>query len=151
MKSQIRAVRKNGRLNLFFVEMIIVLLFFSIAAAVVLRSFAGSYKLAKESRETEKMAFLSQSAAEIYSETASLSETAEMLLSDRSFKAQQELSKVTFPMDGGITVTLSESSEEYDGGTLKTLKIVFQSGSGEVLYETESGAYVPERTVDKLG
>ncbi len=42
MKSPIKAVPAGGRLNLFFMEMIIVLMFFSIASAVILNAFAAS-------------------------------------------------------------------------------------------------------------
>lgn len=148
MKSQIKQKGKGIRLNLFFVEMIIVLLFFSIASAVILRSFVGSDRLARESRQIEDMAFLAQSAAEIYSGTADLSGTAEMLTSaDHICEYDPHENRITVFMDNGVTGTISETSDEYGGGSLKTLHISFMDGSGETLYELDTGAYIPERTV----
>ncbi len=150
MKSPIAKVRKHIRSNLFFVEMIIVLLFFSIASAVILRSFAASDRLAKESRRIESMAFLAQSAAEIYSGTADISETAEKLLSGKPYTYNEYpdgSQEISFSMDTETTVRLRESSEIYAGGPLKILEISFSDGSGGILYETKTGAYFPERTV----
>lgn len=148
MKSPIKLTKKRGRLNLFFMEMIIVLLFFSIASAVILRSFAGSDKLAKDSRLLESAVFRAQSAAEIYSGTGDLSKTAETLFP--SYAADGNLSRITVPIDGKMYMTMSETAEEYGGGTLKKLEIVFRDDDGETIYETGSGAYISERTVNGL-
>ncbi len=148
MKNQIKQAGQGIRLNLFFVEMIIVLLFFSIASAVILRSFAGSDRLARESRRIEDMAFLAQSAAEIYSGTADLSETAEMLTdTDHICEYDPDEHEITVYMDNDVTGKMVETSDEYGGGSLKTLHISFMDGSGETLYELDTGAYIPERTV----
>lgn len=149
MKSPIKLTKKRGRLNLFFMEMIIVLLFFSIASAVILRSFAGSDKLAKDSRLLESAVFRAQSAAEIYSGTGDLSKTAETLFPSYT-AADGELSRITVPIDGKMYMIMSETAEEYGGGTLKKLEIVFRDDDGETIYETGSGAYISERTVNGL-
>ncbi len=148
MKSPMKPVRSEGKLNLFFVEMIIVLLFFGIASAVILRSFAGSDRMARESRETENMAFLAQSAAEIYSGTASIDETSELLLSENKYMRRYSSGalRTVLITDTDVFMTMEEASEEYGGGTVKTLMISFSDEDGRTLYEMETGAYVPERT-----
>ncbi|MDE6594461.1 MAG: hypothetical protein K2K44_00440, partial [Oscillospiraceae bacterium] len=110
MKSPIKPRAKAVRFNLFFLEMIIVLLFFSIAAAVILNSFAISNSLAQKSRRTEAMAFCAQSAAEIFSKTGNLSQTVEELFGNGSAEI------LNADLEGGgyiseATVPLTENCE----------------------------------------
>ncbi|MCM1328957.1 MAG: hypothetical protein NC253_05890 [Ruminococcus sp.] len=160
MKSPTKPRARALRFNLFFLEMIIVLLFFSLAAAIILNSFAASDRLAKISRRTEGIAFCAQSAAEIFSETGDLETVGKTLFGENS----PEVSAVETPSGGfeSLIVPLSEdfayspdepsctvimnvvAFEEYSGGVLKTLSISFEGGNGEVLYVMTSGAYVPQ-------
>lgn len=165
MKSPIKAVPAGGRLNLFFMEMIIVLLFFGIASAVILNAFAASDRLSRESGRLERMSFCAQSAAEIFSETGSLSKTVEKLFGSNSY----EILNIDF--DGGgyasevrlplaeeceyspqspeIFMILTETAERSDGGALKILSVKFENTDSEELYRITSGAYVPaERRSD---
>lgn len=147
MKSPIKAVSKPGRFNLFFIEMIIVLLFFCIAAAVILRAFAVSDRLARESRQMESMAFCAQSAAELYSETYSISAAAEKMF---GISGMESASQITVPLnercvysvkDPVLFMTMTENKENLDGGVMFTLNIGFENSEGEVVYEISSGAY----------
>lgn len=154
MKSPTKPQRKAVRFNLFFLEMIIVLMFFSIAAAVILRSFTASDNLARSSRRLENMAFCAQSAAEIYSQTGSIGDTAERLFGDNIHAvggSDGRISQLTLPMTSGceysvqdpeLFMKMSESSEEYAGGILKTLNIAFADEDGKILYEITAGAYI---------
>ena len=160
MKSPIKPRAKAVRFNLFFLEMIIVLLFFSIAAAVILNSFSVSNGLAQKSRRTEAMAFCAQSAAEIFSETGDLSQTIEELFGGGSaeiLNADLEdgsyISEATIPLtescefspqDPEIFITLTETAEQSNGGVLKTLSIRFENNDKEELYKITSGAYIPD-------
>ena len=54
-------------LNLFFIEMIISLLFFSISGAVILSVFAGADKKSRAGETLESIIVFSQSVAEVYS------------------------------------------------------------------------------------
>lgn len=163
IKSPTKPQRKAVRFNLFFLEMIIVLLFFSIAAAVILRSFAASDKLARSSRRLENMAFCAQSVAEIYSETGSMRDTAETLFGDGNWQIlnidMQEgyAATLTVPMTSGceyspqsteLFMEMAESSEEYAGGNLRTLTVSFEDEDGEVLYKITAGAYIPSEDGD---
>lgn len=137
-----------GRFNLFFMEMIIVLLFFSVASAIILRSFAAADRLARDSRRLENMSFCARSAAELYSASGSMSQTAEMLF-DTDI-SEENVSEMTLPLsedcryspaDAEIFVTLTETDE---GGVLKILRIKFADKDGGTLYEIETG-YIPEK------
>ena len=160
MKSPIKPRAKAVRFNLFFLEMIIVLLFFSIAAAVILNSFSVSNGLAQKSRRTEAMAFCAQSAAEIFSETGDLSQTVEELFGNGSAEILSAdlddgsyISEATIPLtesceyspqDPEIYIILTETAEQSNGGALKTLSIRFENTDKEELYKITSGAYIPD-------
>lgn len=160
MKSQTKPQKKAVRFNLFFLEMIIVLLFFGIAAAVILRSFAASDRLVRSSRRLENMAFCAQSAAELYSETGSIGYTAEMLFGSELHAlggADGDVRSLTVPLtdecaysvqDPRLFMEMAESTEEYAGGKLKTLTVRFEDGDGEALYEITSGAYIHNKGGD---
>lgn len=142
--------------------MIIVLLFFSIAAAVILNSFAVSDRLADRSRRTESMTFCAQSAAEIFSKTGNLSQTVEELFGDSSAQilhADLEdggyISEAKIPLaedcefspqNAEIYIILTETAEQSAGGTLKSLFIKFEDTDSEELYQITSGAYIPNET-----
>ncbi|MDE6763317.1 MAG: hypothetical protein K2J73_06530 [Oscillospiraceae bacterium] len=158
MKSPIKSVPAGGRLNLFFMEMIIVLLFFGIASAVILNAFAASDRLSRESGWLERMSFCAQSAAEVFSATGSLSETAEELFG----LTVSDSDEVVVPLDEGcvyspesaaLLMTMTVSEDKTEG--LMEMHIVFTDGndeSGETLYEVRSGAYLPpKRAVNGIG
>lgn len=160
MKSPTKPRAKAVRFNLFFLEMIIVLLFFSIASAVILNVFAASDGLAKKSKRTESMVFCAQSAAEIFSKTGNLSQTVEELFGDGSAEILhmdgedgKYFSEVKLPLTEScgfspqspeIFLTLSETAEQFDGGTLKTLYIKFEDTDNKELYQITSGACIPK-------
>ena len=154
LRNPIKSVRKKGRFNLFFMEMIIVLLFFSIAAVIILRSFAASDRLAKESRRLENMTFCAQSAAEIYSRTASVSETAKMLFDGSGLVFIDGVSAVRIPVSSEckyspaspeLFMTMLETEEHCENGRFMKLEIIFSDSRDESVYKVESGAYVSER------
>ncbi|MCH5348774.1 MAG: hypothetical protein J1E40_05575 [Oscillospiraceae bacterium] len=147
MKSPVKASAKPGYFNLFFLEMIIVLLFFCIAAVVILRTFAVSDRLARESRRTESMAFCAQSAAELYSETYSIAEAAEEMF---GISGMDNASQITIPLNErcvyagknpALFMTMSETRENMNGGVMFTLYIDFKDADGEIVYQVSSGAY----------
>lgn len=169
MKSPIKPRAKAARFNLFFLEMIIVLLFFSIAAAVILNSFAVSDSLAKKSRRTEAMAFCAQSAAEIFSETGDLSQTVETLFGTEAVERitfspeENDLPDGYIPASESIILPLDENceyspenaslyismavfKEEPDG--FYTMSISFTNGimiGDSGFFDMNSGAYIPDK------
>ena len=152
MRSPIKSKASGGRLNLFFLEMIIVLLFFSIASAVIMKTFVTADRVSRDSGRLERMSFCAQSAAEIFSDTGSISETAELLFGIKTEEATEISVPVNNkciynPTDFSGYMTMSIVGSEYEGRLL-TLQITFTDEDGEVLYEIYSGSYRnEERTV----
>ncbi len=160
MKSPIKAAPAGGRLNLFFVEMIIVLMFFSIASAVILNAFAASGRLSRESGRLERMSFCAQSAAEIFSETGSLPKTVEELFGSNpyeirggDFEGGGYALQVRLPLTEECAYS-PENAELYmlvlvrseEPGGLSEMHIVFTDGSnGKVLYTIMAGSYLPRK------
>ena len=162
MKSPTKPRAKAVRFNLFFLEMIIVLLFFSIASAVILNSFSASDRLASRSRLTESMTFCAQSTAEFFSKTGDLSQTVEELFGGSSAQI------IHADLDGGVYISeakipltesceyspqnpeiyiiLTETAEQSAGGMFKTLSIKFEDTDSEELYQITTGAYIPDKT-----
>lgn len=155
MRSPTKSLPYGGRLNLFLLEMIIVLLFFSIASAVILKAFVSADRISAENIRLEKMAFCAQSAAEAFSVTADLGETAEMLFGVEHDKFEGA-SRIEIPLDekcgyaylkdASVFMTMQVTGSEYDG-RLKILHIFFKDEDGNMLYEINTAAYMPERTV----
>ncbi len=148
MRSPIKAAPAGGRLSLFFVEMIIVLLFFSIASVTILRTFAASDSLSRESGRLERMSFCAQSAAELYSETGNLSETSKELFGIETENADT----VIVPLDeqcryskSDVSLYMSMTAVKGERDGLSELHIAFSDKGGETVYEIKSGAYLPEK------
>lgn len=155
MHSPTKAIPKNGKLNLFLLEMIIVLLFFSVASAVILRAFVAADRISAENIRLERMAFCAQSAAESFSVTADLAETAEFLFGVE-YENLENATRIEIPLDSKceysymneayVFMTMQITGSEYKN-RLRMLNISFRDKDGNVLYEINSAAYVPERTV----
>lgn len=155
MRSPAKAFSHSGKLNLFLLEMIIVLLFFSIASAVILKAFVAADKISAENIRLERMAFCAQSAAETFSVTADLGETAEALFGIEYDKFDGA-SRIEIPLDekcgyaymtnSPISMTMQIVSTDYED-RLKVLHIFFKDNDGNMLYEINSAAYMPEREV----
>ena len=155
MSSPTKSVSIGGRLNIFLLEMIIVLLFFSIASAVILKTFITADKVSAENIRLERMAFCAQSAAESFSANADLAETAEMLFGIAPEKFENA-SRIVIPLDeecgyayltdADLFMTMQITGSDYNG-RLKMLCISFSDENGNLLYEIDSAAYTPERTV----
>lgn len=155
MRSPVKPLPEKGRLNLFLLEMIIVLLFFSIASAVILKAFVAADRISAENIRLERMAFCAQSAAEIFSETADIGETAEILfgIAPDTF---ENASRIDIPLDekcnyaylkdSAVSMTMQLIASDYDG-RLKTVRICFMDKDGSLIYEIDTAAYTPERTV----
>ncbi|MDE5993241.1 MAG: hypothetical protein K2G87_09345 [Oscillospiraceae bacterium] len=159
MRSPMKSAPAGGKLNLFFMEMIIVLFFFSIASAVILNAFAASDRLSRESGRLERMSFCAQSAAEIFSETGSLSETLEKLFGSNSYDIRSSdledggcdsVAKIPLtencaysPENAELYMLVSVLREEPGG--LSEMEIFFIDGDGRALYYIIAGAYHPEK------
>ncbi len=134
--------------NLFFVELIIVLLFFSLSAAIILRVFAAADNKQKLGELTEKSIIRAQSLAECYSVTGDASAAAEQV-----FGVQPDMSEGMMSMsldselspaqEEAVLLTMTELSREQSGaGALSSMRITFTAGESE-LFSLTCTAYIP--------
>ncbi|MGN0675011.1 MAG: hypothetical protein ACI4KG_04630, partial [Oscillospiraceae bacterium] len=103
-------------------------------------------RISRESSRLEKMSFCAQTAAETFSRTGDISETAETMFGIKT----GDISEITVPLDencfyspadSDLFMAMTVCGEEY-GGRLIELRISFYDKDGAVLYEVGSGAVV---------
>ena len=125
--------------NLFFIELIIILLFFSFSSAVILQIFAAADHRQEISDVTEGSVICAQSLAEVFSEKGNMDETVRLVLDtsvqgssaeiklDESFKASD---------NGRITLMLNQSDITKEAGVLSNLSMSFIFDGEEIYYLT---------------
>lgn len=130
---------KRRPINLFFAEIIIALLFFSISGAVIIKVFATADMKSRQSARLERVIILAQSLAEAYSESGDLNKAAELAL---GLAVDGSDGEVTLPIENGsIYVTARESREFTGAGELSTLSVTFTTDDKEI-YSLDCSAYV---------
>ena len=140
-------VKKRRPINLFFTELIIALLFFSISGAVILRVFASADKRSRANAEKENAMICAQSIAETYSEFGSADEALTTVFSESpEFDGNIytiRLDSYCRPAgDGKIIMTASEEREKTVSGELSDLTLSFSNGESE-LFSLVCSAYKP--------
>lgn len=133
-------------INLFFIEIIVLLLFFGISGAIVLKAFACADSKAKLSIIYDKASLCSQSIAEIYRDNNK--ETAFAMVFGENYT--DYLNGSTLLMDGecnlsesgAVTLKFSEETTESECGKLHTLTLVFDSSEKEI-YSFSCCSYIP--------
>lgn len=141
---------KRRPINLFFTELIIALLFFSISGAVILKVFAAADKRSRLNAEKENAMICAQSVAEVYSESGNADEALKTVFSENP-KLDENNGIYTMMLDsycrpaadGKIGMTASEEREKTASGELSRLTISFASDEEE-LYSLVCSAYIPE-------
>ncbi len=135
--------------NLFFVELIIVLLFFSLSAAIILQVFAAADRKQKLGELTERSIVTAQTIAECYSVTGDVAETVEMAF---GMNADIKDGAVTIPLnrqltasaEGDVQLTVSEISRDIsEAGVFSRMTIEFVLDD-DVLYSLTCSAYTPQ-------
>ena len=116
-------------LNLFFIEMIIALLFFSISGAVILSVFAGADRKSRQSEMLESVIVFSQSIAEVYSESGNADETIALVTSECG------------KLDESITLSKFEEKTQGESGTFSKLTVAFAEGDREI-YRFTCASYI---------
>ncbi len=123
-----KKVSSNSRTGLFLIELVIVILFFTITATVCMKLFAFSYTMTKYSSDISHAAAAAQNTAECFKAAkGDLEKTAELLGAD--FKNHI----LSYNPDDDITLTLitdTEKSELSVNGSIqvadKNNKIIFE-------------------------
>lgn len=131
--------------NLFFIELVLVLLFFSIAAAVILNLFAAADRRQKRNNATEGSIICAQTIAEAYSVSGDISKALELTFGKDELKGGEIKLDRSFTPDenGALTLYISESEEQSNAGALRTLDMSFSDNSGEI-YSLTCSAYIPK-------
>lgn len=143
-------VKKRRPVNLFFTELIIALLFFSISGAVILNVFASADRRSRSNAEKENAIICAQSIAEVYSDTGNADEALRTVFSqapefdESSGLYTMRLDSHCRPAaDGKMIVSAGEKRDKTDSGVLSDLTISF-SNDEEELFSLVCSAYIPD-------
>lgn len=145
---------KRRPINLFFTEMIIVLLFFSISGAVILKVFASAELKSQRSARLERVMITAQSIAEAYSESGDFSAAAVLVcgndavfgesapLGDTETDPDDNGAETTLLLEGGsVSVLARQTTDLFGAGELRGLKMTF-TADGEEIYSLTCSAYI---------
>ena len=130
-------------LNLFFAEMIIALLFFSISGAVILKVFSSADMKSRDSARLERVIVTAQSIAEAYSESGDFDAAARLVLGDGiSVEQLYGSGHVTVSIeDGSVELLALESWRNTNAGKLSELTMTFNADDKEI-YSLTCSAYI---------
>ena len=135
--------------NLFFIELIVVLLFFSFSSAVILGIFAAADHRQKHSDLTEKALICSQSLSEAFSVKGDFTEAAAIVFGEGAFdenSAEISLDSDMKPCeDGDVALFMQESHEETKAGRLSSLTFEFRTEDGLLFDPITCEAYFPNK------
>lgn len=137
--------------NLFFIELIIILLFFSFSAAVILGIFAAADHRQRHSDLIEKALICTQSLSEAFSVTGDLDKTTEIVFGEAvgnsdGGRAEIHLDSEMNPVkDGEIVLSVLQNNNITKAGRLSCLELEFRTG-GEMLFSPViCEAYFPDK------
>lgn len=136
--------------NLFFIELIIVLLFFSFSAAVILQIFAAADERQDNSDIVEKAVICSQSLAEAFSVTGDLSEATEIVFGDCMGEFNENWAEIRLdsgmkPNDNGeVILYMNQLSQKSEAGVLERLSFEFRTAEGQLIPQIICEAYFPD-------
>lgn len=133
---------KRRPINLFFTEIIIALLFFSISGAVILKVFSSADLKSRESARLERVIVFAQSFAEAYSESGSVSKSAELVLG-KGYSVGEDNADGTVLLleNGSVNMRTVENRTMTGAGELSELTMTFTAEGGEI-YSLNCSAYI---------
>lgn len=135
--------------NLFFIELIIVLLFFSFSAAVILQIFAAADSRQEKSDIVERAVICSQSLAEAFSVTGDFTEAAAMVFGEYEGSFDNQPAEICLDSnmkpceDGEITLLMAQGHRETAAGRLTSLEFEFRTDDGQLIPPIICEAYFP--------
>ena len=133
---------KQGRANSFMVELLLTILFFSLAAGVLLRLFAATADLSRQSRERNQAVFLAQSTAELLREAKPAGQVLQ-----EYYPEAEDIGRIPvdgrgeFSPDGGYTLAVTVSQENGERGVLERLDIRIYAKT-ECVYTLSTANYL---------
>lgn len=132
--------------NLFFIELIIILLFFSFSSAVILQIFAAADHRQEISDVTEGSVICAQSLAEAFSEKGNLDDTVRLVL-DTSVQGESAEIKLNESFaasdDGRVLLSLTKRDYIKSAGRLSYLDMCFKF-DGKEIYSLTCTSYISE-------
>ncbi len=137
--------------NLFFVELIIILLFFSFSAAVILSIFAAADYRQQHSDLVEKALIYTQSLSEAFSVTGDFNEAAEIVFGENSGSFSGNTAEIRLDSEmkpnenGGITLSVFQRDAETKAGRLSCLEIEFRTSGERLFSPVICEAYFPNK------
>ncbi len=134
--------------NLFFIELMLVLLFFSISAAVILQLFVAADARQKQSDRVEQAVICAQSVAEAFSVSGDLCDAIGVAFEGADIAGTDDLYQYDIALgndfkpdaDGNIILKLAESETSTQAGVLSRLEMSF-TYNGEEFYTIGCAAY----------
>jgi len=138
---------KRRPVNVFFAEMIIALLFFSISGAVILKVFSSADLKSRESARLERVIIIAQSIAEAYSESGDLDSSARLVFGGNAVFEENALldedtrNCVLSLENGSVKMRAAEKRRAAGAGELSELSMTF-TADGEEIYSLSCSAYV---------
>lgn len=136
--------------NLFFIELIIVLLFFSFSAAVILQIFAAADERQDNSDVVEKAVICSQSLAEAFSVTGNFAEASSIVFGEGMGKFDENWAEIRLdsgmkPNDNGeVILYMNQLSQKSEAGVLERLSFEFRTTEGQLIPQIICEAYFPD-------
>ncbi|MGN0553952.1 MAG: type II secretion system protein [Oscillospiraceae bacterium] len=125
---------QGGFTGLFYIEMIIVLFFFMIAATVILNAFVAADEISNESGILERMSFCGQTAAECFALSGDVSEAVDAAfgasVGDESISVIPLNEKCEYSVDRAYEAVISAFEEE----NIPVMEIRFNNKKGEQIY-----------------
>ncbi len=137
--------------NLFFIELIIVLLFFSFSAAVILQIFAAADKRQDNSDAVEKALICTQSLSEAFAVTGNLAETSEIVFGEGMGEFNENWTEIRLDSsmkpcgNGEVILYMSQLSRKNEAGVLERLSFEFRTDEGQLIPKTICEAYFPDK------
>lgn len=132
---------KRRPINLFFAEIIIALLFFSISGAVILQVFAKADMKSRQSAELERVILFAQTFAEAYSQSGDFGKAAGQV--PGTYGNYDDPSDLELFLENGrVCMKATEERTASDAGGLSKLNMVFFSDEEEI-YTLSCAAYIP--------
>lgn len=136
---------KRRPINLFFAEIIIALLFFSISGAVIIKVFASADMKSQQSARLERVMIIAQSIAEAYSESGDFRGAADLSLGGLVIEEQEVVNggtSTTLSLENGsVRLQANESSSLTGAGELSELTMTFTANDEEI-YSLSCSAYI---------
>ncbi len=136
--------------NLFFIELIVILLFFSFSAAVILGIFAAADHRQKHSNLVENALVCSQSIAEAFAVTGDFAEASEIVfgavgVSDGNVAEIRLDDNMMLCEDGEVMLSMIQNNIETEAGRLSCLEFEFVTDKGKLFSPIICEAYFPDK------